>query len=163
MPRQNRLGICPAVIGMTKGELLPDQLALQDIVDLLGPLLTDSSLPKIGHNLKYDYAILAAPQNGGIRLAGPLYDTMLGAWLLDPGRRSYKLDDLCQELDLKLTPFSEVVAGDKAPDAFCRVPPGRPKITAAKMFTAACAFLRSSEPNWKSRACGNFLPRWKGR
>ena len=34
-----------------KGELLPDQLALQDIVDLLGPLLTDSSFPKIGHNL----------------------------------------------------------------------------------------------------------------
>ncbi|CAK8721816.1 DNA polymerase I [Candidatus Electrothrix laxa] len=104
------------------GNLLPDQLALQDIVDLLGPLLTDSTLPKIGHNLKYDYAILAAPQNGGIRLAGPLYDTILGAWLLEPGRRSYKLDDLCQELDLKLTPFSEVVAGDKASDAFYRVP-----------------------------------------
>ncbi|MCI5165954.1 MAG: DNA polymerase I, partial [Candidatus Electrothrix sp. GM3_4] len=45
-----------------EGNLLPDQLTLQDIVDLLGPLLTDSSLPKIGHNLKYDYAILAAPQ-----------------------------------------------------------------------------------------------------
>jgi DNA polymerase-1 len=107
----------------TAGELLPEQLSLQDIADLLGPLLTDPALPKIGHNLKYDYAILAAPQNGGIRLAGPLYDTMLGAWLLDPGRRSYKLDDLCQELDLQLTPFSEVVAGDKASDAFCRVAP----------------------------------------
>ncbi|RWX44768.1 DNA polymerase I [Candidatus Electrothrix aarhusensis] len=110
-----------------EGDLLPDQLALQDIVDLLGPLLTDSSLPKIGHNLKYDYAILVAPQNGGIRLAGPLYDTMLGAWLLDPGRRSYKLDDLCQEMDMKLTSFSEIVDGDKSPDAFCRVPPEKAK------------------------------------
>ncbi|MCW5212605.1 DNA polymerase I, partial [Desulfobulbus sp. TB] len=106
-----------------EGNILPDQLALQDIADLIGPLLTDSGLAKIGHNLKYDYAILAAPQNGGIRLAGPLYDTMLGAWLLDPGRRSYKLDDLCQELDLQLTPFSEVVKDDKSPDAFCRVNP----------------------------------------
>ncbi|MCI5150961.1 MAG: DNA polymerase I, partial [Candidatus Electrothrix sp. MAN1_4] len=105
------------------GELLPDQLTVQDIVDLLGPLLTDPALAKIGHNLKYDYAILAAPQNGGIRLAGLLYDTMLGAWLLEPGRRSYKLDDLCQKIDLKLTPFSEIVDGDKAPDAFCRVAP----------------------------------------
>jgi DNA polymerase-1 len=43
--------------------------------------------------------------------------------LLEPGRRSYKLDDLCQEIDLKLTPFSEVVGGDKSPDAFCRVAP----------------------------------------
>lgn len=110
-----------------EGELLPDQLTLQDIADLIGPLLTDPSLAKIGHNLKYDYAILAAPQNGGIRPAGPLYDTMLGAWLLDPGRRSYKLDDLCQELDLQLTPFSEVVDGDKTPDAFCRVAPDKAK------------------------------------
>jgi DNA polymerase-1 len=106
-----------------QGELLPDQLTQQDIVDLLGPLLTDPALAKIGHNLKYDYAILAAPQNGGTKLAGPLYDTMLGAWLLDPGRRSYKLDDLCQEIDLKLTSFAEVVDNDKEPDAFCRVAP----------------------------------------
>ena len=105
----------------SEGNLLADQLTVQDIVDLLGTLLTDPAIAKIGHNLKYDYAILAAPQNGGIRLAGPLYDTMLGAWLLEPGRRSYKLDDLCQKIDLKLTPFSEVVDGDKAPDAFCRV------------------------------------------
>ncbi|XOF32831.1 MAG: DNA polymerase I [Candidatus Electrothrix sp. YB6] len=106
-----------------QGELLPDQLSLQDIIDLLGPLLTDPAVAKIGHNLKYDYAVLAAPQNGGIRLVGPLYDTMIGAWLLDPGRRSYKLDDLCQKIDLKLTSFAEVVGDDKTPDAFCRVDP----------------------------------------
>jgi DNA polymerase-1 len=104
------------------GQLLPNQLALQDILDCIGPLLTDPARPKIGHNLKYDYAILAAPQNGGLRLAGPLYDSMIGAWLLEPGRHSYKLDDLCQELGFKLTAFSEAVAGDKAADAFCRVP-----------------------------------------
>ncbi len=103
------------------GQLLPNQLALQDILDCIGPLLTDAARPKIGHNLKYDYAILAAPQNGGLRLAGPLYDSMIGAWLLEPGRHSYKLDDLCQELGFKLTAFSEAVAGDKAADAFCRV------------------------------------------
>ncbi|MCI5190830.1 MAG: DNA polymerase I, partial [Candidatus Electrothrix sp. AS4_5] len=106
-----------------EGQLVPDQLTLHDVVDLLGPLLTDPDIAKIGHNLKYDYAIFAAPQNGGICLAGPLYDTMLGAWLLDPGRRSYTLDDLCQELDLQFTPFSKVVGNDKSPDAFCRVTP----------------------------------------
>lgn len=104
------------------GKLLPNQLERQDILELIGPLLTDAARPKIGHNLKYDYAILAAPQNGGLRLAGPLYDSMIGAWLLEPGRHSYKLDDLCQELGFKLTAFTEVVAGDKAADAFCRVP-----------------------------------------
>ncbi len=106
-----------------EGQLVPGQLTLQDIVDHLGPLLTDPDIAKIGHNLKYDYAIFAAPQNGKICLAGPLYDTMLGAWLLEPGRRSYTLDDLCQELDLQLTLFSKVVGNDKSPDAFCRVNP----------------------------------------
>lgn len=104
------------------GQLLPEQLDRQDILDCIGPLLTDAHLPKIGHNLKYDYAVLAAPQNGGSRLAGPLWDTMIGAWLLDPNRHSYKLDDLCVEQGFKLTSFAEVTEASKAADAFCRVP-----------------------------------------
>ncbi len=103
------------------GNLLPDQFTLADIGEVIGPLLTNPSLAKIGHNLKYDYAVLAAPQNGGLLMAGPLYDTMIAAWLLDPGRRSYKLDDLCRELDMEMTSFAQVVDGDKRADAFCRV------------------------------------------
>uniref|UniRef100_UPI0040573AA6 DNA polymerase I n=1 Tax=Candidatus Electronema sp. TaxID=2698783 RepID=UPI0040573AA6 len=109
------------------GQLLPEQLHRQDILELVGPLLTDSRLPKIGHNLKYDYAVLAAPQNGGLRLAGPLWDSMIGAWLLDPNRRSYKLDDLCLEQGFKLTSFVEVTEASKAMDAFCRVPLNKAK------------------------------------
>ena len=41
-----------------------------------------------------------------VSLRGPLWDTMIAAYLLDPGRRTFKLDDLCREvLDLKLTSF----------------------------------------------------------
>jgi DNA polymerase-1 len=103
------------------GNLLPGQLSLEDILEFVGPLLTDPDLPKIGHNLKYDYSVLAAEQNGSLQMAGPVYDTMIGAWLLDPGRRSYKLDDLCREMDLEMTGFTDVVQGDKRGDAFCRV------------------------------------------
>jgi DNA polymerase-1 len=109
------------------GQLLPEQLDKQDVLDLIGPLLADARLPKIGHNLKYDYAVLAAPQNGGLRLAGPLWDTMIGAWLLDPNRRTYKLDDLCLEQGFKLTSFAEVTEASKAADAFCRVPLAKAK------------------------------------
>ena len=104
-----------------EGELLPDQLPLVEVVSALRPFLEDQKLPKIGHNLKYDWAVLSAPQNEGVRLAGPLYDTMIGAWLIEPGRRSYKLDDLSLELDMRLTSFSEVVGGDKSEDSFSRV------------------------------------------
>lgn len=104
-----------------ENKLLPDQLPLADVVSALRPFLEDRKLIKIGHNLKYDLAVLSAPQNEGVRLAGPLYDTMVGAWLIDPGRRSYKLDDLSLELDMQLTSFSEVVGGDKSEDSFARV------------------------------------------
>jgi DNA polymerase-1 len=103
-------------------EHVADQLPLVEVVSALRPFLEDRKLPKIGHNLKYDWAVLSAPQNEGVRLAGPLYDTMVGAWLIDPGRRSYKLDDLCLDLDFRLTSFAEVVGGDKREDSFARVP-----------------------------------------
>nr|WP_320010152.1 DNA polymerase I [uncultured Desulfobulbus sp.] len=104
-----------------EGILVDGQLSLDAIVGALTPAFTQSSAVKIGHNLKFDLAILAAPQNGGTQLSGPLYDTMIGAWLLDADRRTYKLDDLCLEIGLKMTSFAEVTGNDKKADAFCRV------------------------------------------
>ncbi len=105
-----------------RGDLLPGQLALADIIKVLHPLLTHPAIIKIGHNLKFDLAIFAAPQNGGVPLTGPLYDTMVGAWLIEPDRHTYKLDDLSQDIGLRMTSFSEVTNKDPGPDAFCRVP-----------------------------------------
>lgn len=104
-----------------EGTLVSGQLSVEEITTALRPVLEHSGITKIGHNLKFDLAVLAAPHNGGLHLAGPLFDTMIGAWLLEPDRRSYKLDDLCLELGLKMTTFAEVTAKDPAPDAFCRV------------------------------------------
>ncbi len=98
------------------------QLDLALVIEKMQPVLEHPEIVKIGHNLKYDYAVLAASQNGGVHLQGALHDTMIGTWLLDPGRRSYKLDDLCEEMDIRMTSFSEVVGGSKSEDAFARVP-----------------------------------------
>ena len=117
------------------GTLMPGQLPLDQLIDALRPVLKRSDLLKIGHNLKFDLAILAASRNGGLGLPGPLYDTMIGAWLLDPDRRSYKLDDLSREIGLRMTSFSEVTDGDKREDAFCRV-----ELTAAKNYSCEDVF-----------------------
>ncbi|MDH4317412.1 MAG: DNA polymerase I [Desulfobulbaceae bacterium] len=105
------------------GQRLPNQLDTATVLAGLAPFLADETLPKIGHNLKYDLAVLASSVNGATMVYGPLYDTMIGAWLLDPARRSYKLDDLGRELNLELTSFEKVTQGDKRDDAFCRVDP----------------------------------------
>ncbi|NTV12671.1 MAG: DNA polymerase I [Desulfobulbaceae bacterium] len=87
----------------------PGQPERGEVLAILRPLLEDPRLPKIGHNLKFDYAILQAH---GVSLAGSLRDTMLASYLVDPNRRSHKLDDLARELlQFKLTAFAEVTAG----------------------------------------------------
>ncbi|MDX9835278.1 MAG: DNA polymerase I, partial [Desulfobulbus sp.] len=76
-----------------------------------------------------------APHNGGLELVGPLHDSMIGAWLIDPDRRSYKLDDLCKEIGVGMTSFTEVTSGDKRADAFARV-----SLEAAKDYSCEDVF-----------------------
>ncbi len=49
--------------------------------EVLGPLLADPALPKIGHDLKYSEVLL---HRNGMDLAGAELDTMLASYLLDP-------------------------------------------------------------------------------
>lgn len=105
---------------LADGNRAPGQLELPLVQKVLEPFLVSEELPKLAHNLKYDYAVFL--KNCGIRFQGPLVDTMIAAYLLDPTRRSLKLDDLCLEYShLQMTPFSTVVAGDKREEAFAYV------------------------------------------
>jgi len=102
------------------GVLVSPQLSAESVVKILTPFLQSKTLAKLCHNLKFDYAVL---KHGlGIELAGPLVDTMIAAHLVEPLRRSFKLDDLCLDLDLKLTSFASATDGDKREDAFAYVP-----------------------------------------
>ncbi|MCK4837790.1 MAG: DNA polymerase I, partial [Desulfobulbaceae bacterium] len=93
------------------GELVAGQLELTKTLEILRPLLEDHKLPKIGHNLKFDYSIFFSQ---GIEMQGSLWDTMICSYLLNPGRRSHKLDDLADELlEVKLTSFAEVTGQGK--------------------------------------------------
>lgn len=103
------------------GQPLSGQVSIEALRTMLQPLLQAEKLPKVGHNLKYDYTVLACAL--GVKLMGPLIDTMIAAYLTEPARRSLKLDDLCREIDLKLTSYGEVTGGDKRQDAFAYVEP----------------------------------------
>jgi len=73
----------------------------QATVDLFKPALENKSVQKIGQNLKYDLLILARYD---VRVAGPLFDTMLAHYLIDPDTRHNM--DLLAETYLKYTPVS---------------------------------------------------------
>lgn len=102
-----------------RGTLLAGQFSLEVVRKCLQPILTSEVIMKIGHNLKYDFAIISNTLE--TRMTGPLFDTMVASYLLDPGRRSYKLDDLSLEMGMRLTSFEEVVSGDKREDSFAYV------------------------------------------
>ena len=103
------------------GTLQPEQLDRETVLAALRPFLTSDAVAKIGHNLKFDYSVLAT---NGVILRGPLYDSMIASYLLDPSRRTHKLDDLCEMiLSRRLTSFGEVTGNDKRPDSFVYVEP----------------------------------------
>ncbi len=57
----------------------------------LKPLLESKKIRKYGHNLKFDYSIL---RQYGIETRGIEFDTIIASYLLNPGSRAHKLDDL---------------------------------------------------------------------
>jgi DNA polymerase-1 len=69
----------------------PDQLGLPSIQGVLGPLLADASVAKVGQNLKYDSHIL---RRHGMPVAGWTLDTMVAAFLLEPDRQTFNMDSL---------------------------------------------------------------------
>jgi DNA polymerase-1 len=66
-------------------------LPLEMVHEKLGPILADETKRKVGHHLKYDLNVL---RNAGLPVAGPLFDTMIAAFVVDPTRSSYSLDNL---------------------------------------------------------------------
>ncbi|WP_437646730.1 DNA polymerase I [Sorangium sp. So ce362] len=84
----------------------PAQLAMSDIDAVLGPLLADPELPKVGHDVKYCEVILLRHRIG---LLGVAFDTMLASYLLDPEGKN-QLHELAErELGAKMQTLDEVV------------------------------------------------------
>lgn len=93
------------------------QPSKREVLEILAPLFSDSRRAKTGHNLKYDISVLARE---GIRVEGPLYDTMLAAYLINPNKTNYGLDEVSYEyLSKKKKPFAEVL---KKRPSFAEVP-----------------------------------------
>ncbi len=89
------------------------QLPLAYVLEHLKPVLEDASIHKYLHNAKYDMQILL---RNGISVRGLAFDTMVGAYLTDPGRRGLGLkDQVFQRLGHVMTPIQQLIGtGSKA-------------------------------------------------
>lgn len=81
--------------------LPPERPAAEKILQEFAPVFADTSVEKVGHNLKFDLAVLAAH---GVPTRGPLFDTMIAHALVEPDQR-HSMDYL-SEIYLNYRPIS---------------------------------------------------------
>jgi DNA polymerase I len=97
----------------------PEQLNSERTLGLLKPILENSSIAKIGQNIKYDLLVLS---RYGIAVQGVSFDTMIASYLLNPGKPSHGLDALALEyLNYKTMTYAEVAGTGKKQISFSAV------------------------------------------
>jgi DNA polymerase-1 len=95
-------------------------LQLDHVRRVLAPVLADERVMKIGHNLKYDWLVL---DSCGMTIAGPIFDTMIAAHVLDSGRDSYSLSVLgSQLLNHRSIQIQDLIGRGKSQMTMDRVP-----------------------------------------
>ncbi|MEC3881575.1 DNA polymerase I [Parapedobacter sp. 10938] len=83
-----------------------DKEGCLQVLDCFKPLLEDESIEKVGQNIKYDILLLA---RYGIVVNGPLFDTMLAHYLIDPDTR-HGMDMLAENyLGYTPIPITELI------------------------------------------------------
>ena len=110
--------------GAAGGELdldaiAPTQIAMDEALGMLKPLLADPGVLKIGQNIKYDMRIMA---RHNVTIA-PIDDSMLLSYVLDGGLHGHGMDELSLlHFDHKPIPFKEVAGTGKNQVTFDHVP-----------------------------------------
>jgi DNA polymerase-1 len=105
-----RAALCGVSLSISEGEGYyvpvrspePDRhMDERTVVSLLRPLLEDPTVPKCGHNLKYDLLILrrhGIELRGLVSMRGGSCDSMVSSFLIDSTRSSHGLDALALAL-----------------------------------------------------------------
>ena len=88
------------------------------VLKKLKPLLEDSSIKKIGQNIKFDFIVL---YKNGIDITS-IEDTMLMSYVLDAGKNRHNMDTLSEiHLNHKTVAFKDVVGSGKKEINFSQV------------------------------------------
>jgi len=83
------------------------EINLKSKIKDLKSIFENPKIEKFGHDLKYDIEVL---RENGINVAGVAFDTMIAAYLLNPGARVYDLDSLVRmKLGGKIIPIGALI------------------------------------------------------
>jgi DNA polymerase-1 len=83
------------------------EIGYEEFIDVIGPILTDKSIGKVGHNIKYDYVVM---KQFGIDVTPIAFDTMVAAFLISPIGRAQTLSQLAyEELGISMIDIEELI------------------------------------------------------
>lgn len=98
----------------------PPQLPLEEVLGTLRPILEDPSIGKVGQNLKFDALVLL---RHGVDLKPIVFDTMVGAYLVNPDQGPFNLETLARRwLGHDKLRFEDLVGRGKSQITFDQVP-----------------------------------------
>lgn len=105
-------------------------VALHPWLKKLQPILESKTVKKVAHNAKFDIKML---RQFGIKVQGLASDTMLAAYVLNPGSRQYSLDNLALRwLNFEKISTEDLLGTGKAQLSFPAVPVERIGIYASE-------------------------------
>jgi len=108
------------------------QLTVKTVLDAIRGPMTDSSIPKAGHNLKYDFILLA---RNGLRVSPLRFDSMIAEWLINPASRNLGLKNLAWVRQaVQMTQIEDLIGKGKNQTTMAEV-----AITDAAKYAAADA------------------------
>lgn len=121
----------------------PPQVAWQKARDLLAPLLADARVTKVGHDVKQASIVL---ERAGAPIEGPIFDTRVAAYLLDP-ESAHGLKELARrELGAILARYYDDAPSKARQVPFDQLDVERATALAAAEAEIALAFRARFEP-----------------
>ena len=123
------------------------------VLEKLKPLLEDSSIKKIGQNIKFDFIVFFKQ---GIELSS-MEDTMLMSYVLDAGKNRHNMDTLAEiHLGHKTIAFKELVGSGKKEINFSDVDIEKAKDYAAEDADITLRLYQKFKKNLKTEKMTNL-------
>jgi DNA polymerase-1 len=102
------------------GHQTGQQLELPVVLDAIREPLTDPKIEKVGHNLKFDYVMLA---RYGINVTPLSFDSMIAEWVIEPASRNLGLKNLSWvRLNHRMTEIVDLIGKGKNQITMAEVP-----------------------------------------
>jgi DNA polymerase-1 len=102
------------------GHEVGEQLPIAVIVEAIRKPMTDPNVPKLGHNLSFDYIVLA---RHGLEVHPLSFDTMIAEWLRDPATHVLGLKAMAwARLNIEMTEIEELLGTGRKQITMAQVP-----------------------------------------